>query len=307
MPFFVFAEAPLRRDCQHICLSIERVHPAKATPGRTRNGGRDAGDPGRGRRGGGGRAETLRHPARWPGGGGGDLSNGTLTARIITWGAALRCLDVPDRDGRRRTCSSAMPTWAPISTTRNISGRASGATPTASGADASPSTGATTRCPPMTGRTPSMAGRTGSTAAVAGPVRGGRHHALRDPALRQPRRRGRLPRHADGERHLHARGARHVADRLQRDDRQADHRQPDEPQLLQPRGGGVRPPGARPRRHDPAERTRYPSTRRRSRPGSSRRSRARRSISASRGASARASATAARSSCCAGTATTTTT
>jgi len=28
------------------------------------------------------------------------LSNGTLTARIITWGAALRCLDVPDRDGR---------------------------------------------------------------------------------------------------------------------------------------------------------------------------------------------------------------
>lgn len=27
------------------------------------------------------------------------LSNGTLTARIITWGAALRCLDVPDRDG----------------------------------------------------------------------------------------------------------------------------------------------------------------------------------------------------------------
>ena len=28
------------------------------------------------------------------------LSNGTLTARIIAWGAALRCLDVPDRDGR---------------------------------------------------------------------------------------------------------------------------------------------------------------------------------------------------------------
>jgi len=28
------------------------------------------------------------------------LANGTLTARIITWGAALRCLDVPDRDGR---------------------------------------------------------------------------------------------------------------------------------------------------------------------------------------------------------------
>ena len=28
------------------------------------------------------------------------LSNGTLTARIIAWGAALRGLDVPDRDGR---------------------------------------------------------------------------------------------------------------------------------------------------------------------------------------------------------------
>lgn len=28
------------------------------------------------------------------------LSNGTLTVRIIAWGAALRCLDVPDRDGR---------------------------------------------------------------------------------------------------------------------------------------------------------------------------------------------------------------
>ncbi len=28
------------------------------------------------------------------------LTNGTLTARIIAWGAALRSLDVPDRDGR---------------------------------------------------------------------------------------------------------------------------------------------------------------------------------------------------------------
>ncbi len=50
----------------------------------------------------GGRGDTrsLRHPARWRVVEEVTLTNGTLTARIIAWGAALRSLDVPDRDGR---------------------------------------------------------------------------------------------------------------------------------------------------------------------------------------------------------------
>ena len=160
-----------------------------------------------------------------------------MVAKVMTYGATLTELHVPDRNGQtgRRRPRLQRP--------RQVPGRPPvlrrhrrAASPTGSARADSRSTARSTSSPSTTAPTACTAGkvvRQGRLEGQAGrtPPAGPSRQAAPTSARTAKRA---IPATSTATRHLHAHEQRRAADRLHGHDRQADAGQPDQPQLLQP-------------------------------------------------------------------------